>query len=111
MTLLKVGFANVHKLTLFMNHQPFVVESPLLIEKGTFTWGDEETILKNVSVQVDKQTLVAVVGGVGSGEFIYFVNLPAKLCVYNNKICRQEFSAISFPGRNGKNIGSSEYGW
>ncbi|KAG4066137.1 hypothetical protein HA402_010339 [Bradysia odoriphaga] len=50
-----------------VSHDPSE-ESPLLIEKGTFTWGDEEPILKNINVQVDRQSLVAVVGGVGSGK-------------------------------------------
>lgn len=49
------------------------IESPLVIEKGTFTWGDEEPILKNINIQVKNQSLVAVVGSVGSGERLTFV--------------------------------------
>ncbi|KAJ6634924.1 Multidrug resistance-associated protein 1, partial [Pseudolycoriella hygida] len=42
-------------------------KTPLSINNGTFTWGDEE-ILKNLNFKVHKRNLVAVVGGVGSGK-------------------------------------------
>lgn len=46
-----------------------LVEAPLAIENGTFTWGGEgETVLKNINIQVKKSNLVAVVGSVGSGK-------------------------------------------
>nr|XP_040235084.1 multidrug resistance-associated protein 1 isoform X7 [Anopheles coluzzii] len=42
--------------------------SPLLIENGVFSWGGEETTLKNINVRVEKNQIVAVVGTVGSGK-------------------------------------------
>uniref|UniRef100_A0A182MKW0 ABC-type glutathione-S-conjugate transporter n=1 Tax=Anopheles culicifacies TaxID=139723 RepID=A0A182MKW0_9DIPT len=52
---------------------PFLVKysgftSPLLIENGVFSWGGEETTLKNINVRVEKNQIVAVVGTVGSGK-------------------------------------------
>ncbi|CRL00438.1 CLUMA_CG013703, isoform B [Clunio marinus] len=43
-------------------------KNPLLIENGTFTWGDEVSVLKNINLQVGKGKCVAVVGTVGSGK-------------------------------------------
>uniref|UniRef100_A0A182WGR0 ABC-type glutathione-S-conjugate transporter n=1 Tax=Anopheles minimus TaxID=112268 RepID=A0A182WGR0_9DIPT len=42
--------------------------SPLLIENGVFSWGGEETTLKNINVRVEKNQIVAVVGTVGAGK-------------------------------------------
>ncbi|XP_049538578.1 multidrug resistance-associated protein 1 isoform X3 [Anopheles darlingi] len=42
--------------------------APLLIENGVFSWGDEETTLKNINVRVERNQIVAVVGTVGSGK-------------------------------------------
>uniref|UniRef100_A0AAG5CWY7 ABC-type glutathione-S-conjugate transporter n=1 Tax=Anopheles atroparvus TaxID=41427 RepID=A0AAG5CWY7_ANOAO len=42
--------------------------APLLIENGVFSWGGEETTLKNINVRVEKSQIVAVVGTVGSGK-------------------------------------------
>lgn len=44
------------------------LEKPLLIENGTFSWGDEVSVLKNINMSVDKGKCVAVVGTVGSGK-------------------------------------------
>ncbi|XP_055852937.1 multidrug resistance-associated protein 1 isoform X5 [Episyrphus balteatus] len=41
---------------------------PMLIQNGTFSWGDENAILKNINMEVKKNTLVAIVGTVGSGK-------------------------------------------
>ncbi|XP_060645841.1 multidrug resistance-associated protein 1 isoform X12 [Drosophila nasuta] len=42
---------------------------PIIIENGHFSWGDEdETTLKNISMEVPKNNLVAIVGTVGSGK-------------------------------------------
>lgn len=38
------------------------------MENGNFSWGDEETVLKNINFRVDKGKLAAVVGTVGSGK-------------------------------------------
>jgi ATP-binding cassette, subfamily C (CFTR/MRP), member 1 len=46
----------------------FNLEKPLLIENGTFSWGDEVSVLKNINMSVDKGKCVAVVGTVGSGK-------------------------------------------
>lgn len=41
---------------------------PLIIENGSFSWGDEESTLKNINIEVKKNTLCAIVGTVGSGK-------------------------------------------
>lgn len=45
-----------------------LIGNPLLIENGTFSWGGEDSILKNINLQVEKGKCVAVVGTVGSGK-------------------------------------------
>ncbi|KAH9635556.1 hypothetical protein HF086_003170 [Spodoptera exigua] len=42
----------------------------IVIENGHFTWGDHESkaVLKNINLQIPRGSLVAVVGGVGSGK-------------------------------------------
>ncbi|XP_026732665.1 multidrug resistance-associated protein 1-like isoform X2 [Trichoplusia ni] len=42
----------------------------ILIENGFFTWGDHdsEPVLKNINLHIPRGSLVAVVGGVGSGK-------------------------------------------
>ncbi|KAG5890605.1 hypothetical protein JTB14_005118 [Gonioctena quinquepunctata] len=40
---------------------------PLVIENGSFSWG-EDPILKNINIRLSKKTLTAVVGTVGSGK-------------------------------------------
>ncbi|KAK3909098.1 Multidrug resistance-associated protein 1 [Frankliniella fusca] len=43
--------------------------APLIVENGTFAWGPEEPpTLKNINFKVNEGSLVAVVGGVGSGK-------------------------------------------
>jgi ABC-type Mn2+/Zn2+ transport system ATPase subunit len=44
------------------------IESPLIVENGTFSWGDGPPVLRDVTIRVQKGTLVAVVGAVGSGK-------------------------------------------
>ncbi|KAJ8721589.1 hypothetical protein PYW07_002364 [Mythimna separata] len=39
----------------------------IVIEKGHFTWGDEP-VIKNLNLRIPRGSLVAVVGGVGSGK-------------------------------------------
>lgn len=46
----------------------YVPESALLIENGTFSWGDDEVVLRDINVVIDKGQLAAVVGTVGSGK-------------------------------------------
>ncbi|XP_053695520.1 multidrug resistance-associated protein 1 isoform X2 [Sabethes cyaneus] len=41
---------------------------PLLIENGVFSWGSDETTLKNINMKVEKNQLAAIVGTVGSGK-------------------------------------------
>ncbi|KAG5674807.1 hypothetical protein PVAND_004755 [Polypedilum vanderplanki] len=43
-------------------------KNPLLIENGTFSWGDENSTLKNINMQIESNKLVAIVGSVGSGK-------------------------------------------
>lgn len=50
------------------------LESPLLIENGTFSWGEEETVLRDINVRIDRSNLAAVVGTVGSGIHLICVN-------------------------------------
>jgi ABC-type bacteriocin/lantibiotic exporter with double-glycine peptidase domain len=51
-----------------VDHDPEVVD-PILIEDGTFKWGEEEPeILKDINIRVKKGSLTAVVGTVGAGE-------------------------------------------
>lgn len=60
---------SLHRSTqkLFTPHN-FLAGNPLLIENGTFSWGDEVSVLKNINLQVEKGQCVAVVGTVGSGK-------------------------------------------
>nr|XP_008197283.1 PREDICTED: multidrug resistance-associated protein 1 isoform X1 [Tribolium castaneum]XP_008197292.1 PREDICTED: multidrug resistance-associated protein 1 isoform X1 [Tribolium castaneum] len=41
--------------------------APLVIENGCFNW-DEEQVLKNINIRIEKKSLCAVVGSVGSGK-------------------------------------------
>ncbi|XP_018568571.1 multidrug resistance-associated protein 1 isoform X2 [Anoplophora glabripennis] len=69
-------YVSVKRINRFMNseeldpnnvtHDSFEAD-PLIIEKGTFSWGDDP-ILKNINIRLKKQTLTAVVGTVGSGK-------------------------------------------
>ena len=46
-----------------------VLENPLVIENGTFSWGsDEPPILRSINLSFNTGSLVAVVGTVGSGK-------------------------------------------
>lgn len=40
----------------------------MIIENGTFSWGDEEVVLRDINMKIPKGNLVAVVGTVGSGK-------------------------------------------
>lgn len=43
--------------------------SPVVIEKGSFSWGPNEApILKDINLEIKKGFLVAVVGSVGAGK-------------------------------------------
>nr|CAH7765033.1 unnamed protein product [Callosobruchus chinensis] len=69
-------YVSVKRINKFMNaeeldpdnatHQPND-EEPLIIENGTFSWG-EDPILKNINLRLKKKSLTAVVGTVGSGK-------------------------------------------
>ena len=44
-------------------------ETPVVVENASFKWGkDSPTVLKNISIRVKRNKLVAVVGQVGSGK-------------------------------------------
>lgn len=45
-----------------------VLADPLVIENGQFSWGEEQPVLRNISVRIPRGSLVAVVGAVGSGK-------------------------------------------
>lgn len=40
----------------------------MIIENGSFSWGDEDITLKNINMNVKHKNIVAVVGTVGSGK-------------------------------------------
>lgn len=46
------------------------LEDPLVIENGTFTWGEptEAPTLSNINLRISTGQLVAVVGTVGTGK-------------------------------------------
>ena len=43
-------------------------KSWIQIENGNFNWGDDNTTLKNINLEVQPNKLVAIVGSVGSGK-------------------------------------------
>lgn len=45
-----------------------IADAPVSIENGTFSWGDGETVLKNINLEVKKANLAAIVGTVGCGK-------------------------------------------
>jgi len=48
------------------------IKSPIKIESATFKWTkDDAPVLKNITMEINKKKLVAIVGQVGSGKFIY----------------------------------------
>lgn len=49
-----------------VSHDPSE-SAPLIIENGTFSWG-EDPILKNINLRLEKSSLSAVVGSVGAGK-------------------------------------------
>uniref|UniRef100_T1H0W7 ABC transmembrane type-1 domain-containing protein n=1 Tax=Megaselia scalaris TaxID=36166 RepID=T1H0W7_MEGSC len=69
---------SVNRINKFMNseeldpnnvqHDPKYAKTPVLIEDGSFSWGDGEVCIKNINISADKGSLVAVVGTVGSGK-------------------------------------------
>ena len=45
------------------------IENPIVVENATFSWTKgSDLILKNISFEIKKNKLVAVVGRVGSGK-------------------------------------------
>ncbi|KAK9886055.1 hypothetical protein WA026_014838 [Henosepilachna vigintioctopunctata] len=70
------GYVSIKRINKFMNLDeldPDNVEhdsnegAVLVIENGTFSWGEEDN-LKNINVRIEKSTLTAVVGSVGAGK-------------------------------------------
>nr|CAH7713756.1 unnamed protein product [Callosobruchus chinensis] len=49
-----------------VTHEPNK-EAPLVIENGTFSWG-EDPILRDINIRCERNSLVAIVGSVGSGK-------------------------------------------
>ncbi|CAH2076223.1 unnamed protein product, partial [Iphiclides podalirius] len=67
----------IKRLNKFMNCDELDVNSvehdpkepdPLVIENGHFSWGEEQPVLRNLSIRIPRGSLVAVVGAVGSGK-------------------------------------------
>ncbi|GAB0099313.1 multidrug resistance-associated protein 1 [Sergentomyia squamirostris] len=68
---------SVKRINKFMNSEELdptnVQEDPkenaaLIIENGQFSWGGDETVLRDINMRVEKEKVVAVVGTVGSGK-------------------------------------------
>lgn len=49
----------------------FIADFSLTVENGTFSWGEETNILKNINVKVMKKKLIALVGPVGCGKYVH----------------------------------------
>ncbi|KAK9886056.1 hypothetical protein WA026_014839 [Henosepilachna vigintioctopunctata] len=70
------AYVSIKRIDKFMNldeldpdnvsHDP-KEDACLVVENGTFSWGEEDT-LKNIDVRLEKSTLTAVVGSVGAGK-------------------------------------------
>ncbi|XP_059617032.1 multidrug resistance-associated protein 1 isoform X4 [Phlebotomus argentipes] len=43
-------------------------DAALVIENGQFSWGGDETVLRDINMRVEREKVVAVVGTVGSGK-------------------------------------------
>ncbi|XP_037958175.1 multidrug resistance-associated protein 1 isoform X4 [Teleopsis dalmanni] len=50
-----------------VQHDPKATH-PMIIENGNFSWGESDVTLKNINMEVHKNTLCAIVGTVGSGK-------------------------------------------
>ncbi|XP_066905600.1 multidrug resistance-associated protein 1 [Halyomorpha halys] len=62
-------FLNSEELDLNIISHDEKEDDPLVVEKGTFSWGaNEEPTLRNLNLRVKPGSLVAVVGAVGSGK-------------------------------------------
>ena len=52
------------------------IKTPIIMESCTFSWNNNEApTLKNISVQIKKKKLVAIVGMVGSGKSSFLSSL------------------------------------
>ncbi|XP_074036465.1 multidrug-Resistance like Protein 1 isoform X3 [Leptinotarsa decemlineata] len=60
-------FMNAEELSPDNVHHEVDEVEPLVIENGTFSWG-EDPVLKNINIHLRTQTLTAIVGTVGSGK-------------------------------------------
>lgn len=66
---------------------PLGAGAPLTIENGTFAWGPEEPpTLKNINFTVNKGSLVAVVGTVGSGKSSLLSALLGEMDKINGRV-------------------------
>lgn len=71
-----IAYVSVKRINKFMNSpqlDPNNVtnipnENSLVINNGTFSWGEEDPTLRSINMQVPKGNLIAVVGTVGSGK-------------------------------------------
>ena len=61
--------------------------APLVVENGTFAWGqDEPPTLKGINFKVNKGSLVAVVGSVGSGKSSLLSALLGEMDKINGRV-------------------------
>ncbi|KAK8803750.1 hypothetical protein WA158_001444 [Blastocystis sp. Blastoise] len=67
-------------------------EDAILVEDGSFAWGDGDNVLKDINLKVKKGSLVAVVGRVGSGKTSFVSALIGEMtknsgcCIVNGSI-------------------------
>ncbi|KAL5281122.1 ABCC2.2 family protein [Megaselia abdita] len=51
-----------------VQHENKHAKTPIIIEDGTFSWGNDEVTIKNINIKAPKNSLIAIVGTVGSGK-------------------------------------------
>uniref|UniRef100_A0A1Q3FS39 ABC-type glutathione-S-conjugate transporter n=2 Tax=Culex tarsalis TaxID=7177 RepID=A0A1Q3FS39_CULTA len=70
-------YVSINRINKYLNHDELnpdnvqhdkKVSSPLLLENGIFSWGDDDTILQDINIRIERNELAAIVGTVGSGK-------------------------------------------
>lgn len=63
-----------------------ISETPLIVENGSFSWGEEQTVLKNINLKVDKGKCFAIVGTVGCGKSSLLSALLGEMDKFTGKV-------------------------
>ncbi|KAK8803865.1 hypothetical protein WA158_001559 [Blastocystis sp. Blastoise] len=69
-----------------------VDDTPIVIQDGSFAWGDGTNVLKDINIKIKKGSLVAVVGRVGSGKTSFVSALIGEMtknsgcCIVNGSV-------------------------